>query len=195
VSRGRYLSAAPPLEEHALVADRPSESPGSDKDIKPFHAKETTTGQEAADAVAAVLKHAAARDEAAKKKAPAKPQPIWMLPLGLTLAVLATFLLVAPPPWVVVNPIAAQAPEDALEKTRNAIWWNAQKIEGYQIQNGRLPQTLAEAGINADGLDYTPLGNGYLLSSQVGEEPVVFNSTFESLATWAAREVNIELGG
>jgi hypothetical protein len=176
------------------VADRPSESRGSDKDIKPFHAKETASGQEAADAVAAVLKHAAARDEAAKRKAPAaKPQPIWMLPLGLTLAVLATFLLVAPPPWVVVNPIAAQAPEDALADAKNAILWYAVKIDGYQALNGRLPQTLAEADIVAD-LDYTPLAGGYLLAT--GD--LVFNSTAMSLAEWAAQEgINLarDIGG
>jgi hypothetical protein len=115
------------------VTERPSEGPTTDKDqIKPFHAKEVTTGQETADVVAAVLKHAAAREEAAKKKTAPKPQPIWMLPLGLTLAVLATFLLVAPPPWVVVNPIAAQTPEDEVASTRRAVWANAMKIEGYR---------------------------------------------------------------
>ena len=167
-----------------------TEGRATDKDeIRPFHAKEVTTGQEAAEAVAAVLKHAAAKDEAAKKKTPPKPQPIWMLPMGLTLAVLATFLLVAPPPWVVVNPIAAQTPEDAVENLRSAFFFYGQRIEQYRITNGRLPQTLAEAQITVPGLEYSVSGDNYMLISSVGNRDIVFNSANESLRDWAAREL------
>jgi hypothetical protein len=179
------------------VTERPSEGSVPDKDhIKPFHAKEVTTGQETADAVAAVLKHAAARDEAAKKKTAPKPQPIWMLPLGLTMAVLATFLLIAPPPWVVINPIAAQAPEEAFADTQRAVFMYAQRIEAYRLTNGRFPQTLAEARISVEALDYTVLANGYQLAATVGERDVIFNSSTESLLDWANRVgVNFEMGG
>lgn len=178
------------------MTERPSESRTTDKDPKPFHAKEVTTGQEAADVLAAVLKHAQARDEAAKKKTAPKPQPIWMLPLGLTLAVLATFLLVAPPPWVVMNPIAAQEPEDALADAQRAVYMYASRIEGYRMRNGRPPQTLAEAGVTVETLDYSPLGADYLLIARAGERDVVFNSAQETLTDWAARlGVNFEIGG
>ena len=179
--------------------DRPPQDRPADKDqIKPFHARDTATGQQAADAVAAVIKHAAERDEAAKKKAPPKPQPVWMLPLGMTLAVLATFLLVAPPPWVVVNPIAAQEPEDALTDLRGAIFLYGTKIDGYRIRNGRLPQTLAEAGVAVEDLDYSVSGGNYVLSSTVGDRAVVFNSAVETLQAWAAREagnISRDIGG
>ena len=172
------------------MTERPSEGRATDKDqIKPFHAREVTTGQETADVVAAVLKHAAEKDEAAKKKTAPKPQPMWMLPMGLTLAVLATFLLVAPPPWVVVNPIAAQAPADAVESLQSAFFFYGSKIEGYRQSNGRLPQTLAEAGVTVEGLDYTVNGDHYMLISSVGQRDVVFNSAVESLRDWAAREL------
>lgn len=186
----RLAGATHCLEGPSLVTERPPDSRTTDKDqIKPFHAKEVSTGQEAADVVAAVIKHAAAREEAAKKKAPPKPQPIWMLPLGLTLAVLATFLLVAPPPWVVVNPIAAQSPDDVYEKLKNAIYIQAQRIEGYRMLNGRYPPSLAEAGVSVEGLDYMPNGDNYTLISTAGDRDVVFNSAVESLRDWAAREV------
>lgn len=172
------------------MTEGPSQDRPSDKDqIKPFHAREVATGQETADVVAAVLKHAHERDEAAKKKAAPKPQPIWMLPLGLTMAVLATFLLIAPPPWVVVNPIAAQAPEDQLQNVRTAIFVYGGKIETYRMTNGRLPQTMAEAGVTVEGIDYTLQGDSYLLISTVGDRDLVFNSGTESLRDWAAREV------
>lgn len=179
------------------MTERPSGGRATDKnEIKPFHAKDVTTGQETADVVKAVLEHAAARDAAAKQKMPPKPQPIWMLPLGLTLAVLATFLLVAPPPWIIVNPIAAQTPEDAIASTQRAVWAYANKIEGYRVTNGRLPQTLAEANISVAGLEYRVIGEGYLLATTVGEEEVFFNSSVESLPQWTARMgLNFDIGG
>jgi hypothetical protein len=172
------------------VTDGPSQDRPADKDqIKPFHAKEVASGQETADVVAAVLKHAAERDLASKKKAAPKARPIWMLPLGLMMSVFAGFLLVAPPAWVVVNPIAAQAPEEQLLNVRTAIAIYGQKVETYRITNGRLPSTLAEAGVTVPGIDYTPQGESYLLIASVGGQDVVFNSAVESLREWAQREV------
>jgi hypothetical protein len=178
------------------VTDRPSETRGSDKEPKPFHAKEVSSGQETADVLASVLKHAAARDAAAQKKAPPKPQPIWMLPLGLTLAVLATFLLIAPPPWVVVNPIAAQEPEDALANAGRAIYVSVSRIEGWRQVNGRLPQTLAEAGVGAvEGLDYSVNGSSYTLITSVGDRDLIYPSS-ENLLEWASRNgVTFQIGG
>ena len=169
------------------MTEPPSGGRTDNDQIKPFHAKEVTTGQEAADVVKAVIEHAAAREAAAKQKAPPKPQPIWMLPLGLTLSVLATFLLVAQPSWVVVNPIAAQSPEDVLNSTHRAIYMSANRIEGYRITNGRLPRTLAEVGVSTGGLEYEVVGESYILGTTVGDAYVGFNSSNESPPDWAAR--------
>lgn len=173
------------------MTERPSERRAPEKDqIKPFHAKEVTTGQETADTVAAVLKHAAERDEAAKKRTAPKAQPIWMLPLGLTMAVLATFLLVAPPPWVVVNPIAAQTPDDQLASLERALYFQINAVEFFVSENGRLPQTLAEANAGGDGLIYRPSGQTYVVCAEVvGLDPTCFNSAVESAREWAAREI------
>ena len=174
------------------MTEGPSQDRPVDKDqIKPFHAKEASTGQETADVLSAVLKHAAERDVAAKKKTAAKAQPMWMLPLGLTLSVLAGFLIVAPPAWVVVNPIAAQAPEDQMQRLASQIWLYGNKIEGYRIANGRLPQTLAEAGVAAGGqvVDYTVTGETYTLYSTLGEETVLFDSRVHNWQEWGQREV------
>jgi hypothetical protein len=180
------------------VTDRSSEPRAPEKDqLKPFHAKEVTTGKEAADTVAAVLKHAAERDEAAKKRTAPKAQPIWMLPLGLTMAVLATFLLVAPPPWVVVNPIAAQTPENQMASLERALWVEINAIEVYFSRNGRYPQTLAEAGAGGEGLIYTLSGQSYVVCAEVvGRDPSCFNSAVESPRAWAARVIpDMSFGG
>lgn len=173
------------------MTDSPSHEGNGEKDqVKPFHAKEVASGQEAADVVAAVLKHAAERDEAAKKRSAPRTQPKWMLPLGVNLGVLAVYLLIAPPAWVVVNPIAPPPDEDRLEDLRAGMYIYGMKIEGFRMTNGRLPATLAEVGISVEGIDYTPRGEAaYTLISSVGDETVLFDSSSHTWQEWAQREV------
>jgi len=168
----------------------------SEKDkVRPFHAKETGSGQEAAEAVAAVLKHAAERDEAAKLKMEPKKQPKWMLPLGLNLGVLAVYLLIAPPAWVVVNPIAPPPDEQVVQNLRAAMYMNAAKIESFRRANGRLPATLAEAGVSLENVDYAPQGDSvFLLVSTVGDEPLVYNSVASDPMEWAG-DLSRRIGG
>ena len=92
--------------------------------VTPYHAKDVATGQEAADAVADVLKHAAEREEAAHKKTAPKKQPKWMLPVGINLGVLAVYFWIAPPNWVQVNPIQPPPAEERVESLRRAMYVN-----------------------------------------------------------------------
>lgn len=159
--------SGPPASAFGMPEDQP----------RPFHAKQEATGQEAADAVAAVLKHAAARDEAAHKKAPAKPQPKWMLPLGINLAVFAAYLLVFSPEWAIVRPIEGPPVAERTEMLRSGMWIKAGLIEAYRDANGRLPETLAEVpGPALEGVEYTRQGEDFLLVGLVGEEQVVYDS-------------------
>jgi hypothetical protein len=167
------------------VTDRPTHDSASEKDkVRPYHAKESASGQEAAEAVAAVLKHAAERDQAAKQKTAPKQQPRWMLPLGLNLGVLAVYLLIAPPSWVVVNPIAAPPDEEVVAALRGGMFLVKSRVDSYLAANGRLPATLADVGVNADqaaAIDYTPRGDStYLLIALVGEEAVTYDSSRHS---------------
>lgn len=157
-------------------------------EVRPFHARDVSSGQEAADVVAAVLKHAQERDEAAKQKVAPKKQPKWLLPLGVNLGVFAAYLLIWSPPWVVLNPIAPPPTEERVEVTYNAMWLALNAIEGFRIESGRLPQSLVEAGLNPDAaaaLDYTPQGAAnYVLIAQVGEDSLVFNSAQQTARDW-----------
>jgi hypothetical protein len=103
-----------------------------------------------------------------------------MLPLGLNLGVLAVYLLIAPPAWVVVNPIAPPPDEEVVEGLRTGMWWATAKIESYRAANGRLPASLEEAGVNPDQaaeLDYTPRGDStYVLIAVVGDQQITFDS-------------------
>lgn len=149
----------------------------SEDDVRPYHAKEEAHGQEAAEAVAAVLKHAAEKERATRSRQPRKQQPKWMLPLGINLGVLAVYLLIAPPSWVVVNPI--QGPDMAVQTDMMAatIYLQSQAIQSFQLQNGRLPSSLAESGRAYDGIEYVRQGDQYQLIAMVGETPLIWDST------------------
>lgn len=150
----------------------------SDQDqLKPYHAKDRSTGQETADVVADVLKHAAERDEAAKKKTGPKPQPKWMLPLAMNMGLLAVYFLVAQPQWTRVNPIQPPPPVEQASQVRNSFVLWIGRIETFAEQNGRLPATLEEARVSgAVGVDYTVRGSSYTLITTVGDEVITYDS-------------------
>jgi hypothetical protein len=177
------------------VTERPAHDTASEKDkVRPYHARDLASGQETAEAVAAVLKHAAEREEAAREKIRPKQQPRWMLPLGLNLGVLAVYLLIAPPGWVVVSPIAPPPDAERVEDLRTAMYFATVKIDGFRAANDRLPATLVEAGVSGNGIDYNPRGNTYVLTATLGEEVVLFDSSQQSAAEWAG-DVSSRIGG
>jgi len=148
--------------------------------IKPYRAKETSTGQEAADAVADVLSYAAERDEAARKRTPPKPQPKWMLPLAMNLGLLAVYFLAAQPDWLVLSPIDPPPAAEQVTGLRNAMYMHGiARIESFRQANGRLPATLEEAGAGAlvGQVEYQVVGGStYTLVASVGEEVISYNS-------------------
>lgn len=158
----------------------------SEDQVRPFHAKDEARGQEAAEAVAAVLQHAAVRDKAAHAKVAPRKQPKWMLPLGVNLAVLAVYLLLAPPAWVTVNPIEGPDPASQVQGLRVAMYMQAQAIEQYKIDNGRLPATLAESGRSYEGVEYVRQGEQYQLVAVVGDQPLVYDSAGSNADIMAA---------
>lgn len=181
------------------MTDRPTRDSKSEQDrVRPFHAKDVSSGQEAAEAVAAVLKHAAERDEAAKQKPAPKQQPKWMLPLGLNLGVLAVYLLIAGPSWVVLNPIAAPPEAEVIESLQTGMYFVTARIDSYRSTQGRLPASLVEAGVNPDqasAIDYTPRADStYVLIATVGERTISFDSSRQTAAE-AFGNVSQRIGG
>ena len=160
----------------------------TDKDpVKPYHAKDTAPGKEAADVVAEVLKHAQQREQAAKKKEVPKGPPKWMLPLTVNLGVLALYFLIAQPEFLVLNPIDdPRTVEIRVEQTRNAMYvMGIARIESFRMQNGRLPATLEEANagdLAARGVDYSTQGDSsYILVTTVDSETILFDSSSQTV--------------
>ncbi len=149
--------------------------------VKPYHARDTAPGQEAADVVAEVLKHAEEREQAAKKKQVPKGPPKWMLPLTVNLGVLALYFLIAQPRFLVVNPVTdPRAPQEVVASMRNAMYFDGVvRVEDYQRANNRLPASLEELGttLGAQGVEYRILSDStYQLISTVGGEVIIFDS-------------------
>jgi len=155
--------------------------------VRPYHARDTSSGQETADVVAEVLRHAAEREEAAKKRTKPKRQPKWMLPVSVNLAVLAVYLLIAPPDWAVLNPIPGPPVERQVDDFRTAMYFQGiARIEVYRAANGRLPTTLEEAGSTLAGVDYAVRGDSaYVLIGSVGDEVLTYDSSVQTAAAFA----------
>lgn len=154
----------------------------SEDPVRPYHAKPEAKGQETADAVAAVMKHAADRDQAARKKKPPPKQAKWMLPLGINLAVFAVYLLIAPPAWVTLDPIEGPDVATQEQSLRVAMFLQAQQIEAYRLENGQLPRSLAELSREpmSERVEYVPRGNAFQLVGTVGESALVYDSTADN---------------
>jgi len=147
----------------------------SDDQIRPYHA---TTGSETADSLAEVLEHAAAREEAAHKRTGPKKSPKWMLPLGINLGVFAVYLLIAPPDWVVMDPLEGPPPAEQSRSMRVAMYFQSQRIEAYRLENGRLPDALADAGTPVPGVEYNKRGaDRYELVADAGGEVLLYDSS------------------
>lgn len=167
----------------------------SEDQVRPYHAKDEARGQDTAEALAAVMKHAAEREKAIKKKPARKKQPRWMLPLGIQLSVLALYLLVAPPRWATISPIEPPDPARQVEDLRLAMYMQIQRVEAYRIRHGRLPEALTDAGSAIPGVEYRRQGaNRYQLVATAGEEAVVYDST-EPADEFVGSAVNKLTGG
>ena len=168
----------------------------SEDQVHPYHARDEARGQETADAVAAVLKHAAEREEHARARSTPRKQPRWMLPLGIQLAVLAVYLLISPPGWVTVHPI--QAPDPAVQEQglKMAMYIQSQQIEAFRIRNGRLPSSLEEiGGTPPPGVEYELRGTDeYRLIGVNGPASLVYDST-ESAADFLGADAAAKLKG
>lgn len=151
----------------------------SDKEVRPYHARDVSSGQETADAVADVLKHAAERDEAAQRKVAPKPQPKWMLPLALNLGLLAAYFLAFQPEWTDLNAIQPPPAEERVDNLKTSMYLGISRIETFLINNNRLPASLEEAGAVAlvGVADYQVRGDSsYVLIANIGEQVISYDS-------------------
>lgn len=123
-------------------------TPGDEDQPRPKSRDPRKTGAETADLVSEVLQDAARREEARSKKAePLGRTRQRAAAISLPLAGAFSFYLwFGQPAWVapkIEDPVTAERAEGGL---RVAMFFEAQKIEDFRTQNGRLPDTLGDLG-------------------------------------------------
>lgn len=105
------------------------------------------TGSEAADLVSEVLQDAKRREEARSRKAPVGRSRQRFAAVSLPLAGAFSFYIwFGNPAWVtptMPDPVNAEKAEASL---RVAMFYEAQRIESFRQESGRLPDSLGELG-------------------------------------------------
>jgi hypothetical protein len=125
-------------------------TPGDAGPPRPNKPDPRAHGSETADLVSEVLQDAKRREEARTRKAPVGRNRQRVAAVSLPLAGAFSFYLwFGNPAWVTPTkpqPITADKAETGL---RVAMFFEAQKIESFRSQSGRLPDSLAELGGSA----------------------------------------------
>jgi len=109
------------------------------------------------------------------------------------LALVGGYLWIARPDWVFPPAIQPESVEVRQASLRIGVATASQHIKRFQRKSGRLPETLAEAGVSAQGINYQRLGaDTYRLDAQEGglrvslgshdSLPVFLGNSFEVIA-------------
>ena len=120
--------------------------------------------------------------EEARKNAeqPASPKPRRIpsyVSAGAVFA-LCAWAWIAPPAWLVPQPIAAPSRQYRDASARVALALHAQRIDAYRASHGRLPRSKQEVGIASDQIIYEPTDSlNFELTSRVDGEAVTYRST------------------
>jgi hypothetical protein len=137
-------------------------------------------GAEAADLVAEVLKDAAERDEAARRREVTTVGRTRQKVVAVSLPLAGAFsfyLWFGDPAWVtptMPDPVNAQAAESGL---RVGMYFQAQKIEAFRSTTGRLPDSLEEVGSAPPEMSYRRIdAETYQLIGQSRGVTLTFNS-------------------
>jgi len=127
----------------------------------PSDERDRVSGREMAGALADVMKQQAdkaqsQREADAERKKGRKSSPFtWVL--FLALSAVSAYIWIGSPDWLESKP-APVPPELAAAGLRMEVHQQALMVNRYLEDSGRLPETLAEAGIGETGVVYTPVG-------------------------------------
>ena len=161
-----------------MSQDRPGDQPIFGRDITPESAR--------ARMVQEVLREQEAKD--AVRHPPAGPPGTTTFRIGATalVAIVALWLWLLPPAWIEFTappPLPVQVEEAGL---RMAIYLQAQRIERFRRERGRLPDVLAEAGEPLSGVSYDRLDAGTFRLTGAGANMELTYHSADSIAAFVA---------
>ncbi|MBI2409136.1 MAG: hypothetical protein HYV19_12625 [Gemmatimonadetes bacterium] len=116
--------------------------------------------------------------QAAQTKAPVDRGPL-LRALNAALAVgVAVFLFAAPPDWLPQGAPDRRTPEQREMGLRVVLAFEAARVNAYREAEGRLPETLAEAGGDTRAVRYTAVdATRFTLSASDGASSLSYDST------------------
>jgi hypothetical protein len=160
--------------------------------------KSTATPEKKAllEAFDVVMKNRAAEGEAELRAAEARSRARSRLGAmaWTSLAVLALvggYLWLAKPDWVFPPAVQPESAELRQASLRIGVAAAAQHIQRFQRKSGRLPETLAEAGVSTHGISYQRLGpDSYRLEADEGDLHVSLGS-HDSLPTFLGNSFEV----
>jgi hypothetical protein len=105
---------------------------------------------------------------------PARKIGFWTISLGILLASGLTVML--HPEWFFPKE-RVETPEIQDASLRLLIYREIIHVEQFRRANGRLPNSLSEAGGGGNGVEYSIEGSGYLLKARNGTVELTYNSS------------------
>ena len=114
----------------------------------------------------------------AEAPAPPRSRTIWTYIAAGIVVALCAWAWIAPPTWLVPQPVAAPSREYREASMRVALALNAQRIDAYQTSHGRLPRSKQDVGIAIDQITYDRTDSlNFELSSNVDGTMVTYKSS------------------
>lgn len=153
---------------------------------------EVSKGQERAAALVAVLRAQAEKEEAAKEAESALKGRTRRGNVSLAVsAFMAAWVWVFPPDAIRIQ----HAPEPTLEEEdaslRRTMFFQHTAIEQYRIENGHIPEGLADAGPAFGGMEYIPLTQReYRLRGRSDRVTLSYSST-ESMEEFVGDDLDL----
>lgn len=143
--------------------------------------------------LAETMAHAEVRDARYRQQgSEGTRDPMWRLPLGLLLFVMAGWTWMAPPQWAAGPPPPSVSAEDQLQGVRASLHLQALALESFRFHEGRLPRTLDELDYRLDGVRFVRSNNRayQLVAPDARGRPVVYDSAvpdpaFAEVAWWS----------
>lgn len=113
------------------------------------------------------------------------------LGVAVVLGAFLAWLWVAPPAWL--NPPVASRPSPAVQEAgaRYALYLQAQQVESFRQERGRLPTNLAETGEPITGINYSPGEDGYWVMSAGTEGSEILLTSSDSLDDFLGNSLNV----
>jgi hypothetical protein len=119
------------------------------------------------------------REEAASASAGLPERRKRRVGIMAILGMLGAGVLVLQPDWLVgPDALPLESPSVATASLRVTMWRERDRVFAYQKRFGRLPATLADAGVTTEGLDYARVSaEDFTLRAMLGDSVLTLTAT------------------